>query len=72
VPMWCVAPQEMNEGKSLGARVQSAYRLQCRKTPHATFNFNFLRNKVESLDRRYCVAFKDSGRTGCDYASSGS
>ena len=31
--MWCVAPLEMNEGNSLGARVQSAYRLRCRK-PH--------------------------------------
>ena len=36
MPMWCVAPLEMNEGKYLGARVQSAYRLQCRKAPHAT------------------------------------
>jgi len=32
--MWCVAPLEMNEENSLGARVQSAYRLQCRKKPH--------------------------------------
>ena len=31
--MWCVAPLEMNEGNSLGTRVQSAYRLQCRKDP---------------------------------------
>ena len=31
--LWCVAPLEMNEGNSLGARVQSAYRLQCRKSP---------------------------------------
>jgi len=40
--MWCVAPLEMNEGNSLGARVQSAYRLQCRKGPtrdlHTTVN----------------------------------
>ena len=33
MPMWCVAPLEMNEGNSLGARVQSAYRLHCRKGP---------------------------------------
>ena len=39
--LWCLAPLEMNEGNSLGARVQSAYRLQCRKGPHATFNFKF-------------------------------
>ena len=31
--MWCVAPLEMNVGNSMGARVQSAYRLQCRKGP---------------------------------------
>jgi len=33
VPTWCVAPLEMNEWNSLGARVQSAYRLHCRKSP---------------------------------------
>ena len=32
MPMWCVAPLEMNEGNSLGVRVQSAYRLQCRNS----------------------------------------
>ena len=32
MPMCCVVPLEMNEGNSLGARVQSAYRLQCRKS----------------------------------------
>jgi hypothetical protein len=32
MPMWCVAPLEMKKRNSLGARVQSAYRLQCRKS----------------------------------------
>jgi len=43
--MWCVAPLEMNEENSLEARVQSTYRLQCRKKPHTrllTFNFKCL------------------------------
>ena len=31
--MWCVAPLEMNEGELIEARVQSAYRLHCRKGP---------------------------------------
>ena len=39
--MWFVAPLEMNEVNSLGARVQSAYRLQCRKSPTRDLNFNF-------------------------------
>ena len=33
MPMWCMVPLEMNGGNWLGARVQSAYRLQCRKGP---------------------------------------
>jgi len=34
VTMWCVAPLEMNEGNSLGARVQSAYKAAVPKKPH--------------------------------------
>ena len=37
VPMWCVATLVMNEGNSLGARVQSAYRLQSQNTPPRDF-----------------------------------
>ena len=39
MPMCCMAPLEMNDGNSLGATVQSAYRLQCRKGPTRDLNF---------------------------------
>ena len=34
MPMWCVAPLEMNEANSLGERVQSAYKAVVPKKPH--------------------------------------
>ena len=34
MPMWCVVPLEMNEGNSLGARVQSAYKAAVPIKPH--------------------------------------
>jgi len=36
----------------MGARVQPAYRLECRKAPHATFNFNFYGPGVDSASNR--------------------
>jgi len=45
--MWSVAPLEMNEGNSLGARVQSAYTgCSAEKAQHATFNFFLEGNKA--------------------------
>jgi len=52
VPMWCVASLEMNEGYSLGPRVQSAYRMQCRKgLTHDLFTAQHVSNVSTSILR---------------------
>jgi len=37
VPMWCVAPQEMNEGNSLGQGYNRPTGCSAEKAPHANF-----------------------------------
>jgi len=62
VPMWCVATLVMNEGNSLVARVQSAYRLQSQNSPprdlyRFTFKKPILRYKFlfsELISERGC------------------
>jgi hypothetical protein len=39
VPMWCVAPLDMNEGNSLGQGYNRPTGCSAEKAPHATFNF---------------------------------
>jgi len=44
VPMWCVAPLEMNEGNSLGQGYNRPTGCSAENAPHATFKFNFNSN----------------------------
>ena len=56
MPMWCVAPLEMNEGNSLGgARVQSAYRLQWRKGPTRDLLLLTLKEMEVNKEKRECL-----------------
>jgi len=60
MPMWCVAPLEMNEGNSMGARVQSAYRLQCRKSPTRDLQLNLTyihKSKRQTLQKNLLKKF---------------
>ena len=59
MPMWCVAPLEMNEGNSLGARVQSAYRLQCRKCPTSDLLIfkASCTNLINTLARNFAILY---------------
>ena len=41
MPMWCMAPLEMNEGNSLGQGYNRPTGCSAVKAPHATFNFFF-------------------------------
>ena len=70
MPLWCVAPLEMNEGNSLGARVQSAYRLQRRKSPTRDFNFFYAVRKLISstitMKISICKAVLLDGLCGCE------
>jgi len=45
VPMWCVAPLELNEGNSLGQGYNRPTGCIAEKNPHATSNFDVL-NRV--------------------------
>ena len=59
MPMWCVAPLEINEENSLGARVQSAYRLQCRKSPTCDL---YKKNGGGRNGRLMCLAGRGAAR----------
>jgi len=48
MPMWCVAPLEMNEGNSMGQAYNQPTGCSAEKAPHATFNF-FLNKGVMAL-----------------------
>ena len=42
MPMWCMAPLEMNEGNSLGQGYNRPTGCNAEKAPHVTFDFFFL------------------------------
>ena len=46
MPMWCVAPLEMNEGNSLGQGYNRPTGCSAEKAPHATFNFFFTESVI--------------------------
>ena len=46
VPVWCVAPLEMNEGTHLGGKSTISLRLQCRKGLTKRLLNLFLKNAV--------------------------
>jgi len=55
MPMWCVAPLEINEWNSLGQGYNRPIGCSVEKAPHATFNFNFLENVVVNLQRAFTL-----------------
>jgi len=40
MPMWCIAPLEMNEGNSLGGKGNRPTGCSAEKAPHATFKLD--------------------------------
>ena len=55
MPMWCVAPLEINEGNSLGARVQSPYRLR----PFLVTRVSVFRIREILQCDLFCIACED-------------